>query len=103
MLLVTNVINELSETFEEFWTSDPAKPVDRLVSNPFESDIDWSPEDDWGDKLDVDQSELLNKLEVHTRERVNAIYKDLHAYAQDESNYLPEVRQIGRASCRERV
>ena len=92
-LLVGNVVSELSETFEEFWINDLAKPVEELVDNPFESEIDWSPEDYWGDKIDVDQATLLKTLELHTRERVNAIYKNLHAYAQDESNYLPEVRQ----------
>lgn len=41
----------------------------------------------------MDHADLLNQLEKHTREKVNSIYKNLHAYAQDESNYLPEVRQ----------
>ena len=93
VLLVGDVVSELSETFDEFWDHELAIPVDHLVSNPFESDIEWAPEDDWGDRLDVDHAEMLNKLEKHTREKVDSIYKNLHDYAKDESNYLPEVRQ----------
>ncbi len=93
VLLVGKVVPELKDTFEEFWNNELAKPVEQLVRNPFESDIDWAPEDDWGDRLAVDHKALLKKLEQHTREKVNAIYKNLHAYAKDESNYLPEVRQ----------
>ena len=93
VLLVGDVTNELTVIFEEFWNDELARPVEKLVSNPFEADIDWAPEDDWGDGLEVDQKKLLNKLDKLTAERVNAIYKGLHAYAKDETNYLPEVRQ----------
>lgn len=94
VLLVGDVIPELSDAFEEFWNNNElAKPVERLVSNPFEYDIDWLPEDEWGDTLDVSDEELSEQLSELTRERVNAIYKNLHAYAKDEENYLPEVRE----------
>ncbi|MBU1215781.1 phospholipase D family protein [bacterium] len=73
VLLVGDVITQLSDTFEEFWNDDLAKPVEQLLSNPF------SKHDD--------------KLEIYTQQQVNSIYKNLHAYAQDESNYLPEVRK----------
>ena len=92
-LLVGNVVDELSDTFEEYWKNKLAKPVERLVKNPFQSDIDWAPEDEWGDDMEVDQRELQKKLTKLTRERVAAIYKKLHAYADNESNYLPEVRK----------
>ncbi len=93
VLLVGKVLPELSDTFEEYWNHKLAKPVKHLLKNPFESDIDWAPQDDRGDNLDVDKEKLLKELDKVTRERVNSIYKNLHAYAQDESNYLPEVRQ----------
>ena len=93
VLLVGKVVGELTETFEEFWGHELAKPVERLVSNPFESDIDWAPVDVWGDRIEPEQADLHDKLEQHTRDKVNSIYKNLHAYAQNESNYLPEVRQ----------
>ena len=66
VLLVGKVISQLSDTFEEFWNSDLAKPVEQLVSNPFKK---------------------------HDDKQISSIYKNLHAYAQNESNYLPEVRQ----------
>ncbi|MES0327408.1 MAG: phospholipase D family protein [Gammaproteobacteria bacterium] len=91
-LLVGDVISDLSDTFEEFWNNKLAMPVERLVKNPFESDIDWAPEDVWGDELEVDDAELEKTLTKLTRERVNSIYKNLHAYAKDEANYFPEVR-----------
>lgn len=92
-LLVGSVIGELSNTFEEYWNNKLAKPVERLVTNPFQSDIDWSPVDDWGENIDVDDEDALKKLNKVTRDRVNIIYKNLHDYANDESNYLPEVRK----------
>lgn len=93
VLLVGDVITQLSDTFEEFWNSDLAKPVEQLVSNPFMSKIDLSPEDVWGDDIYVNHAELLSNLDTLTRKKVNSIYKNLHAYAQDESNYSPEVRK----------
>jgi len=92
-LLVGKVISGLSDTFEMFWNNELARPIESLVKNPFESDIDWKPVDEWDDELEVDHTELLSKLTQHTRERVNSIYEYLHGYAQDESNYLPEVRR----------
>jgi len=91
-LLVGKVVNELSDTFDEYWKNKLSKPVESLVKNPFQSDIDWAPEDEWGDSLEMDQGELQNTLTQLTRERVETIYKNLHAYANNKFNYLPEVR-----------
>jgi len=92
VLLVGNVIPELSATFEEFWNHDLAKPVERLIRNPFQSEVEWKPEDEWGDELIISQDELQNELDYVTQERVRSIYKNLHAYAKDESNYSLVVR-----------
>ena len=92
-LLVGKVIPELSSIFEEYWHHELSMPVERLVNNPFEDNIDWVPEDDWGDDIDVNINDLEKQLDEHTLKRVKRIYKNLHAYANDETNYLPEVRQ----------
>ena len=92
-LLIGKVIPELSSTFEEYWHHKLSRPIERLVSNPFEDNIDWAPEDAWGDDLDVSNSELEKQLNQLTQAKVKTIYKNLHAYANHESNYLPEVRQ----------
>ena len=93
VLLVGDVISELNDTFDEFWNNELAVPVERLVKNPFEADVDWSPTDVWGEELELEMSELDNELAKLTRERVNAIYENLHAYASNESNYLPDVHK----------
>lgn len=92
-LLVGKVIPELNASFEEFWRHKLARPVERLVKNPFQSDIDWAPVDDWGDELEVNESKLEEKLSQITQARVDRIYESLHAYAKNDSNYLPEVRK----------
>ena len=93
VLLVGDVIPELADTFEEFWNDDLAKPVERLIRNPFQSDVEWKPEDEWGDEIIVAHDELQDKLDQVTQKRVNSIYKSLHAYAKDESNYSLSVRK----------
>jgi len=96
-LLVGKVIPELTATFEEFWNHKLARPVEQLVKNPFQANIDWAPEDVWGVEIKINESELEKQLSQHTHERVDAIYKNLHVYAKDESNYLPEVRKSMQA------
>jgi len=92
VLLVGNVVPELSASFEEFWNNSLAKPVERLFRNPFESEVEWRPEDEWGDEIIIAQDDLQNELDSATQEHVNSIYKYLHAYAEDESNYSLVVR-----------
>jgi cardiolipin synthase C len=93
VLLVGKVMGELNKTFDEFWNDELARPVESLVRNPFQNDIDWAPEDEWGNDIAVSNSELKDKLNKLTQEKVNFIYTNLYLYAQDETNYLPEVHQ----------
>jgi len=69
VLLMGKVIHQFSDTFEEYWSSDLSEPVQELIHNPFIPD-------------------------TNTSSQVNSIYKNLHLYAQDKSNYLPEIRQF---------
>ncbi len=65
MLLVGPVVLETTRNFTSFWQSSLAVAVDRIISDP---------------------------TERLTPERVQTIYKELHSYAADSSNFTDEVR-----------
>ncbi|MDH5485754.1 MAG: phospholipase D family protein, partial [Gammaproteobacteria bacterium] len=94
VLLIGDVIGELSDTFEEFWHDELAKPVEELIRNPFQFDMDRPAGGEWKDELgvkpEVDYKVALDEV---TRKQVDSIYENLHLYAKDESNYLPGVRR----------
>lgn len=92
VLLIGEVVSQLSKTFNTFWNDELAVPVGTLVNNPFQNDIEWRPEDEWGDELYVDQSQLNKELNKVTQLKVQNIYKKLHAYANNGANYSPEAR-----------
>ena len=66
LLALGPVATEMTASFERFWTSPLAQPVETLLAGS------------------------LKKL---TPERVSTVYADLHAYAQKSENFAPEVRQ----------
>jgi putative cardiolipin synthase len=66
LLTLGPVATEMTASFERFWISPLAQPVESLLAKP------------------------LQKL---TPERVAVVYADLHAYAQKSENFAPEVRQ----------
>ena len=66
LLALGPVATEMTASFERFWNSPLAQPVESLLTKP------------------------LQKL---TPERVAVVYADLHAYAQKSENFAPEVRQ----------
>ncbi|VAW57730.1 Cardiolipin synthetase [hydrothermal vent metagenome] len=92
VLLIGNIISEMNTTFTDFWNSKLAKPVEKLVKNPFESEINWAPEDEWGDELIINEKELQQQLSELTEKKVASIYQYLHDYANNNNNFLPEVR-----------
>jgi putative cardiolipin synthase len=65
-LVMGPVVREMEESFERFWESTQAVPVEKLLA---------------GD---------MKRL---TPERVKAIYADLHAYASKPENFRPTVRE----------
>jgi len=74
ILLLGPVVAQMRQSFEEFWQSSLAVPVEHL--------------------LDRKKKQL-------TGERIAEIYAELHAYATDPENFAPEVRQaIGDLSGR---
>lgn len=66
-LVLGPVVGELQASFERFWTSPFAIPVEDLLENPFRR--------------------------PQTPEQVQAVYQSLHAYAQNPANFTPEVRE----------
>ncbi len=93
VLLAGEVVSELTGTFNRFWDDDLSIAVERLVRNPFENKVEWVSEDEWGDEFNIDDDELKKNIDELTQKKVNSIYKNLHAYAKDESNYSLEVRK----------
>ncbi len=90
VLIIGKVINELSTSFNKFWNNKLAIPVEQLVSNPFESSIDWLSEDQWGDPVDINEKEQqLNQL---TKTRIETLYKNLHNYARNPKYFSPVVQ-----------
>ncbi len=65
-LVMGPVVKEMEESFERFWGSTQAVPVEKLLAKS------------------------LKKL---TPERVKTVYADLHAYAGRPENFAPEVRE----------
>ncbi len=66
---------------------------DILILGPVAGDIEESFERFWESPLSVPVEKLLAKeLKRLTPLRMNAIYAELHAYAQNPSNFAPEVR-----------
>lgn len=65
VLVMGPAVTEMEESFERFWTSSQAVPVEEL---------------------------LTRQLKKITPERMAAIYADLHEYAANPENFAPEVR-----------
>ncbi len=65
-LVMGPVVKEMEESFERFWESPQAVPVEKLL-----------PKD----------------MEKLTPERTKAVYADLHAYAGKPENFRPEVKE----------
>lgn len=65
-LVLGPVVGEIQASFERFWTSPLAVPVEELLANPFNR---------------------------QSPERIQAVYGSLHAYAQNPANFTPEVRE----------
>jgi putative cardiolipin synthase len=65
-LVLGPVVADMEASFERFWTSDLAAPVERL---------------------------LRRERDHLTAARVRAVYRGLHAYAAAPENFAPEVRQ----------
>ncbi len=91
VLIIGKVIDELSTTFNQFWNDKLAIPVEQLVKNPFESSIDWAPEDEWGDNIDVDEKDLQQQLNMLTKAHIETLYKNLHDYADNPKHFSPIV------------
>ena len=66
VLLLGPAVAEMSENFNEFWHSEPAVPVERI---------------------------LTEELEQITISDVRTHVRELHAYADDPRNFEPEVRE----------
>jgi putative cardiolipin synthase len=66
MLVIGPVVADMESSFERFWESPQAVPVEKL---------------------------LPKKLKKMTPDRMNAAYAGLHAYAGQAENFAPEVRQ----------
>jgi len=67
VLLLGSSVSDMSENFEEFWTSELAVPVEQLLD---------------------EEAAQVSSAEVQQRSR------ELHAYAADPVNFEPEVREI---------
>lgn len=67
MLVIGPVVAEMGASFDRFWESTQAVPVEKL---------------------------LARELGPMTPERLKKVYADLHAYAGKPENFAPEVRQV---------
>jgi len=65
-LVLGPVVGEMQASFERFWTSPFAIPVEDLLDSPFRK---------------------------QSPEQVQAVYQSLHAYAKNPANFTPEVRE----------
>jgi putative cardiolipin synthase len=67
VLLLGNSVSDMTENFEEFWSSDLAVPVEKILD---------------------EEAVSISSADVQQRS------KELHAYAADPVNFEPEVREI---------
>jgi putative cardiolipin synthase len=65
-LVLGPVVGEMQASFERFWASPQAIPVEELLTSPFHR---------------------------QTPEQIQAVYASLHAYAKNPANFTPEVRE----------
>jgi cardiolipin synthase C len=65
-LVLGPVVGEIQASFERFWASPLAIPVEELLANPFHR---------------------------QSQAQIQAVYSSLHAYAQNPANFAPEVRE----------
>jgi putative cardiolipin synthase len=65
-LVLGPVVGEMEASFERFWASPLAIPVEELLATPFRR---------------------------QSPEQIQAVYGSLHAYAQNPANFAPEVRE----------
>ena len=65
-LVLGPVVGEMRASFERFWASPLAIPVEELLATPFHR---------------------------QSPEQIQAVYASLHAYAQNPANFTPEVRE----------
>ena len=67
VLLLGNSVSDMTENFEEFWSSDLAVPVEKILD---------------------EEAISISSADVQQRS------KELHAYAADPVNFEPEVREV---------
>ncbi len=91
-ILIGPIVEQASQVFEEFWSDELSVPVEELVNNPFSQKVDWRSQNDWGDDIVVNGSDQEKWLSGVLKSHVSKIYNELHQYALDEVNYLPQVR-----------
>ena len=92
VILVGNIVQEVKETFDEFWISEHSIRIEKLIKNPYTLKVDWAPEDDWGDEIEANTDALTKQLDIITKKRIQKKYDYLHAYADNDKNFLSEVR-----------
>jgi putative cardiolipin synthase len=66
---------------------------DILLLGPAAADIENSFENFWQSSLTKPVEQLLSGTAPPTTEEIQAIYRELHLYAENRENYAPEVRQ----------
>ncbi|MCW8934924.1 MAG: phospholipase D family protein [Gammaproteobacteria bacterium] len=92
VLLVGDVVSEVKNIFEEFWKSNTSTKIEQLIGNPNSLDTGLPLEDDWGDNIEVNTKAAKINLANLTQTKIQKNYQELHDYANDKANFLPEVR-----------
>jgi len=94
VLLVGDVVSEVNHVFEQYWASNTSVNIDQLIQNPYSLDTDSELEDDWGHEFETDVEAQAAKIKLAglTQTTIQKKYEELHNYAHDKTNYLPEVR-----------
>lgn len=92
VLMVGKGMAAANESFKEFWESEYAVSIDKLIDNPYEIDLADSVINDWGDEEAIDGDELRSQLKKMTDEKVKGVYAYLASYEKDEKNFRPEMR-----------
>lgn len=92
VLVLGEAAKAADTSFSDFWRSDFVVPIEKLISNPYENEVDIVSVDDWGDEYEIDENVVKHQVNEITKKNVSAVYQYLETYEADNSNFAPEMR-----------
>ena len=91
VLLVGDAVSSASTSFEAFWDSELAVPIEDIIDNPFDQ-VSAVTEDVWGDEIELDRDVIDQQRAEADLQGRQRVYDYLTAYEKDTANYDDRMR-----------